>query len=118
MKNQLLQRFDYILDTLKPNQSLTSHDFSWYIATFLDPFFKNKWLELADITNEEETLFIKRLADELRKEFLSINQSQRSSQATQSTQNEQIENRREGNGSKNRRPLSAISNDSEVNEIS
>ncbi|CAF1128748.1 unnamed protein product [Brachionus calyciflorus] len=69
LESQLKNRFNGIFCNVevKPCQDSNFSDFSWFISSFLDPFFRIEWLEISSICDENKKVFIEKL-----KQFLII----------------------------------------------
>ena len=106
LRNQIKTRFSGILDL--SNKNIT--DYSWYISSFLDPLFKNDWLEISVLNSDEKLLFSKRLEEHLYNEWKSLGTWQ---EDENSFSNESIPCS-SNQPTKNSRPLSTVSTDSEV----
>lgn len=48
LRTQIKTGFAEILDL----SSKITKEYSWYISSFLDPLFKNEWLEISDINSD------------------------------------------------------------------
>ncbi|RNA19910.1 hypothetical protein BpHYR1_048720 [Brachionus plicatilis] len=95
LKEQLSDRFKNIFSALIPSKSNELHDFAWYIASFLDPQLKLKWLEITELEDVEKSLFTEIFKEYLFKEWSVIRQKQTNesqlSQILASERNDSVE---------------------------
>ena len=74
LEKQLRDRFKAIFQCVENANSSdqNSSDFCWFIATFLDPFFKIEWLKSLNVSEENKEVFINNLKKRLFAELIKV----------------------------------------------
>ena len=119
LETQLRYRFKGIFLNVEDPATLDDNDtdYSLFIATFLDPFFKNEYIENLEISEDNRLRFINKVKRQLLVEFKNIKnlvQHEILPNETLMTNNNESQIVDTASGGSYRRPLSTISNESDV----